>query len=274
MQVLQRYVDRVIERGGAGRFRSADRLFHLVEVGSELGEREHPIVELHYLHLVARLERADEAHRRLLGELELRAHAARRVHENHHSKRELAPGKELELLLDTVLEDLEVILRQVGHEPSFLIRHGHREAHGIDAHAELRAVLGGAVLLRESDGRAECGHESPDRGQASRSHGGLAWILDRRSEARVSAASASFPGSSLGPESFRLLEPRARFLEGGSARRVFSSAPRLKPRSPISLSTQRPFACAAMRISFHSLGFNRWRNERLAAASESAFGRS
>ena len=169
-QVLERDVERVVERGRARGLGRADRLLERAEVVGEGLQRRRALVELHHLREVLRPQRLREADRRVLRGLELLLHRGRGVDHQHQRDRQVLVREQAQVLADAVLEHREVALRQVGHE--VVARVGDREAQVDDLDPACRRS--GPLLARLGEARGRQGERrrEGEREKPRRLHGG------------------------------------------------------------------------------------------------------
>ena len=132
-------------------------------VGGEVLEDGGPVVELDDLRRVLGPQRLDEPHGRGLGLRQLLVHGGRGVDQDRQRDGQVLVGEEGQLLADAVLEDREVLLREVGHVVVAAVGDRQVEVDDLDAHLEGRRALRGL-------GREGLGDEDKDGAYGSELH--------------------------------------------------------------------------------------------------------
>ena len=111
LQILQRDVDGVVERGRPAGRRLLDRRLELGRAVGEVLQHDDAAVEVDDLGEILRAEPLGEADRGFLRRRQLGVHAGARVEQQRERDRQVGAVEEGDVLLDAVLEDVEILRR-------------------------------------------------------------------------------------------------------------------------------------------------------------------
>ena len=169
-ELLERDVDRVVQRGRALRLRRADRALQGSAIGRQRREHLHVVVEGHDGAAVSLSQGAEEADRRFVNGVQLVAHARARVDQHDEIHGDRVGLEELHVLLDAVFEDGEVGRLEPHHVPRLLIEHAHVERNQTCRATECESLAGygcGGLPNQHTGGKhnerqaTKASHETP-----------------------------------------------------------------------------------------------------------------
>src|SRR5215203_258080 len=136
LQLFERDVDGVVQRGGSAGVRAANGGLEVRDVIREALDHLNAAVEVDDLREVLRAEPPDEADRGFLRGVEFALHAGARVQQDRERDRQVGTVEERDLLLRTVFEHLEFALVHVGEIAAGLVRDRNVDRHELDPCAE------------------------------------------------------------------------------------------------------------------------------------------
>ena len=148
LQILQRDVDRVVQRRRAAGRGLANRLLELGRGVGEGLEDDDAAVEADDFGEILRPETPGEADGGFLRDRQPGFHAGAGVEQERERDWQVRPAEQRDVLLDPVLEDAEILGLQVGHIARRAVRDGDVQRHDVDAGAERGRLLAGRRLDR------------------------------------------------------------------------------------------------------------------------------
>jgi hypothetical protein len=130
-------IDGVVQPGGIPEIELLQRPRQLIAVvGEGVGMKLDLVVERADHPLVDRQHAHDELLRSVLYEVEGQRHAAAGVEHHDHRDRRGFVGERRDGLELAVIVDLEVVLREAGHEPLLGVDHGDVQGHALGRDAD------------------------------------------------------------------------------------------------------------------------------------------
>ena len=140
-QMVDPQIHRVDQRRPVLRLQHHHARLDVVRIGRIVHDHRRPVVEPHHKKLVLRIRGAQKLRQRLARAHKLRRHASAQIEDDANRQRRILAGEVLDRLPDVVVENLEIILLQPGHQPVHRIGHRHRHLHQVHVDPQPRFAM-------------------------------------------------------------------------------------------------------------------------------------